>query len=233
MLELDRLTAGYSSLAVVREVSLSVNAGEIVALIGANGAGKSTTLAAISNLVDHHSGAVTFCGERIDLIAPAGLILRRLVHVPERRHLFPTMTVGENLELGSYRFADKQKSGRLDRIYDLFPRLSERTRQAAGTLSGGEQQMVAIGRALMADPLLLMLDEPSQGLAPKVGGELFRVIARINQSGVAILLVEQNAKRALKIAHRGYVLENGRISLQGTASDLANDDGVRRSYLGM
>jgi branched-chain amino acid transport system ATP-binding protein len=214
-------------------VSLEVRAGEIVALIGANGAGKTTTLRAISGLLPLRQGRVELDGRRISGLGPAAVVAAGIAHVPEGRQLFPTMTVQENLELGARTPQGRaRRSETLARVFALFPRLSERCRQLAGTLSGGEQQMVAIGRALMARPRLLMLDEPSLGLAPVVVGAIFANLAAINREGLTILLVEQNVLRALRLSHRAYVFENGTITLAGPSAALLADDRIRRAYLG-
>ena len=231
LLRLTDVEAGYRDLVAVRDVSLEVRAGEAVALIGANGAGKTTTLRAISGLLPLRRGRIEFSGERIDGRAPSQVVARGIAHVPEGRHLFPTMSVRENLELGA-----RDRAGRaagLDGVFTLFPRLRERERQLAGTLSGGEQQMCAIGRGLMARPRLLLLDEPSLGLAPVMVKLIFEVLATINASGTAILLVEQNVPRALALAHRAYVVENGRIVLEGPRATLQQSAHVKQAYLGL
>jgi branched-chain amino acid transport system ATP-binding protein len=233
VLRLDAVEAGYGDLTAVRGVSLEVHAGEIVALIGSNGAGKTTTLRAISGLLPLRQGRVELDGRPIGGLAPAAIVAAGLAHVPEGRQLFPTMTVQENLELGARTAAGRaQRAATLARVFELFPRLAERTRQLAGTLSGGEQQMVAIGRALMARPRLLMLDEPSLGLAPVVVTAIFANLAAINRDGLTILLVEQNVLRALRVSQRAYVLENGTITLTGVSATLLADERIRRSYLG-
>jgi len=231
LLRLTDVEAGYRDLVAVRDVSLEVRAGEVVALIGANGAGKTTTLRAISGLLPLRRGRIELDGERIDGRAPSRVVARGIAHVPEGRHLFPTMSVRENLELGA-----RDRAGRaagLDGVFTLFPRLRERQRQLAGTLSGGEQQMCAIGRGLMARPRLLLLDEPSLGLAPVMVKLIFEVLATINASGTAILLVEQNVARALALAHRAYVVENGRIVLEGPRAALQQSAHVKQAYLGL
>ena len=234
LLRLDALEVGYGALTAVREVSLEVNAGETVALIGSNGAGKTTTLKAITGVLPLRRGAVALDGERIDGLSPARVVARGIAHVPEGRQLFPTMTVRENLELGAAGPAARAKrADTLEWVFRLFPRLAERTRQLAGTLSGGEQQMCAIGRGLMARPRLLMLDEPSLGLAPVVVKQIFEVLAQINRDGTTILLVEQNVARALGLAHRGYVLENGRIALSGPRDALLASGHIKQAYLGL
>ena len=233
MLRLEGVEAGYGDVVAVRSVSLEVRAGEIVALIGSNGAGKTTTLRAIAGLLPLRSGSVELEGRRLNGLGSAAVVRAGVAHVPEGRQLFPTMTVDENLELGA-RTAEGRahRPQTLARVFDLFPRLGERRAQLAGTLSGGEQQMVAIGRALMARPRLLMLDEPSLGLAPVVVGSIFANLAAINRDGLTILLVEQNVLRALRCSHRAYVLENGTITLSGTSATLLADERIKRAYLG-
>ena len=234
LLRLDGIEVGYGALTAVREVSLEVNVGETVALIGSNGAGKTTTLRAITGLLPLRRGTVALDGERLDGLSPARVVARGIAHVPEGRQLFPTMTVRENLELGAAGPAARGKrADTLEWVFRLFPRLAERTRQLAGTLSGGEQQMCAIGRGLMARPRLLMLDEPSLGLAPVVVKQIFEVLAQINRDGTTILLVEQNVARALGLAHRGYVLENGRIALSGPRDALLASGHIKQAYLGL
>jgi branched-chain amino acid transport system ATP-binding protein len=233
LLALDRLEVGYGDVVAVRDVSLDVRPGEIVALIGSNGAGKTTTLRAVSGLLRPRRGTIVFDGHRIDGRTPAENVARGIAHVPEGRQLFPTMTVLENLELGARTRASRaRRVETLARVFELFPRLAERTAQLAGTLSGGEQQMTAIGRALMSLPRLLMLDEPSLGLAPIVVSAIFDNLVRINATGTTVLLVEQNVLRALRLCHRGYVLENGAIVASGARDALLADDGVKRAYLG-
>ncbi len=233
MLRLEGLEAGYGRTPVLKGVSLAVEQGEIVALLGANGAGKTTTLMAISGLVSARAGAITFRGQSLQGIAPAEVVGRGISHVPEGRRILSRLTILENLELGAYRRRDRAAIREdLDRVYTLFPILAERRRQLAGTLSGGEQQMLAIGRGLMARPSLLLLDEPSLGLAPKLVKTIFEVITRINGEGVTVLLVEQNAYLALQVAHRGYVLETGRVVLTDTAAKLADNPQVKAAYLG-
>ncbi len=233
LLRLEGIEAGYGDMTAVRGVSLEVRAGEIVALIGSNGAGKTTTLRAISGLVPLRRGAVELDGRRLQEVTPARIVAGGVAHVPEGRQLFPNMTVEENLTLGA-RTAESRRlrAETLERVVTLFPRLAERRRQLAGTLSGGEQQMAAIGRALMARPRLLMLDEPSLGLAPVVVASIFEDLVRINRDGVTILLVEQNVPRALRLSHRAYVLENGTIALEGPSARLLADEGIKRAYFG-
>jgi branched-chain amino acid transport system ATP-binding protein len=233
LLRLDGLEAGYGDMTAIRSVSLEVRQGEIVALIGSNGAGKTTTLRAICGLLPLRRGTVELDGRRISGLSSAAVVAGGIAHVPEGRQLFPTMTVLENLELGA-RSAESRRlrAETLGRVFALFPLLAERRRQLAGTLSGGEQQMTAIGRALMARPRLLMLDEPSLGLAPVVVGSIFANLGAINRDGVTILLVEQNVLRALRLSHRAYVLENGTIALEGASQRLLADEGIKRAYFG-
>jgi branched-chain amino acid transport system ATP-binding protein len=233
VLELSDLEVGYGGVQALRGLSLSVGAGEIVALLGNNGAGKTTTLSAVSGLVRAGAGRITYEGDDITRASPPKIVGRGLVHVPEGRRIFSSLTVHENLLLGGYLVRDaKELARRVDRAYALLPKLAERRDQHGGTLSGGEQQMLAIGRALVAGPRLLMLDEPSMGLAPLIVAAVMDVIRDINEAGTSVLLVEQNAKAALKIAHRGYVIENGRCVLDGPAADLAADSRVVEAYLG-
>jgi len=231
LLEVSGLAAGYGAIAAIKGISLVVEDGEIVTLIGSNGAGKSTTLRAVSGIIRPRAGQVTFRDKSIDRLPPHKIVQLGMSHVPEGRGIFHRMTVHENLLLGAYQRND-DLAGDLDRVYGLFPRLKERLGQPGGTLSGGEQQMLAIGRALMARPTLLLLDEPSMGLSPLLVETIFATIAQIRQQGSTVLLVEQNALMALEIADRAYVLESGVITLQGTGAELANNDAVRRSYLG-
>jgi branched-chain amino acid transport system ATP-binding protein len=234
LLRVDRIEVAYGDLTAIREVSLEVGAGEAVALIGANGAGKTTTLRAISGLLALRRGRIELEGRRLDGLSPAQIVARGIAHVPEGRQLFPTMTVLENLELGARtRTAREGAAETLRRVFDLFPRLRERRTQLAGTLSGGEQQMCAIGRGLMARPRLLMLDEPSLGLAPVMVRAIFEDLARINQQGITLLLVEQNVLRSLRLAHRGYVLENGQLTLFGSGAELLASGHIKRAYLGL
>ncbi len=231
LLRLASVEAGYRDLVAVREVSLEVRASEVVALIGGNGAGKTTTLRAITGLLPLRGGRVELEGERIDGRTPSEVVARGIAHVPEGRQLFPTMSVRENLELGARDRAARPR--RLEQVYALFPRLRERERQLAGTLSGGEQQMCAIGRGLMARPRLLLLDEPSLGLAPVTVRLIFENLKAINDAGTTILLVEQNVARALALAHRAYVIENGRIVLEGPREALQQNPHVKQAYLGL
>ena len=236
MLKLRNLQAFYGRIRVLDNVSLSVKPGEIVTLIGANGAGKSTMLNCISSLIPSREGEILFQGQRINGQPPEAIVRLGICQVPEGRQIFQPLTVLENLELGAYlRFGRRERSPikqDLHMIFSLFPLLSERSNQISGTLSGGEQQMLAIGRALMSRPKLLLLDEPSMGLAPRVVLDIFHTISRLRHEGLTILVVEQNARAALKIADRGYVLETGRIILQGSAAELLADHDVKRAYLG-
>jgi branched-chain amino acid transport system ATP-binding protein len=233
-LNLDNLDVSYGAIQALRGVTVTVNQGEIVTLIGANGAGKSTLLRAASGMVRAKSGRVEFLGEDITRQSIASIVSRGLIHCPEGRRIFANMTVKENLELGAYLRNDKQGiADDYERALNYFPRLRERLAQSAGTLSGGEQQMLAIGRSLMSRPKLLMLDEPSLGLAPLLVQEIFRIIVTINaESGTSILLVEQNANQALAVAHRAYVLETGTITLSGDAAELKSNPDVQKAYLG-
>jgi branched-chain amino acid transport system ATP-binding protein len=228
------LEVAYRDVTAVWDATFEVGEGEIVALVGANGAGKTTTLKAVSGLLKSRGGAIRLGGEDLARLPPAEIVARGVVHVPEGRKLFPDMTVRDNLLLGGYhRAARPHQRERLERVFGIFPRLQERERQVAGTLSGGEQQMVAIGRGLMAGPRVLMLDEPSLGLAPIMVEEMFRVIAEINRQGVTVLLVEQNTEHALAIAQRAFVLESGRVVLSGTGRELLAHPRVREAYLGL
>jgi branched-chain amino acid transport system ATP-binding protein len=236
MLRLRNVDAGYGKLSVLRRVTLHVGAGEIVTLVGANGAGKTTLLGTVAGLVRPRAGQITFGGEAVGRLRPERIVAKGCSLVPEGRQVFATLPVRDNLLLGAHvqlaRGRKEEVSADLDRVYGLFPVLKARDRQLAGTLSGGEQQMLAIGRALMARPRLLMLDEPSMGLAPLVVKEIFAIVSRIRAEGMTVLLVEQNARSALRIADRGYVLETGRIVLQGTAEELLQNRDVQRAYLG-
>jgi branched-chain amino acid transport system ATP-binding protein len=233
LLAVGGLHAGYGATEILRGVDLTVNAGEIVAVLGANGAGKSTLNRTISGVVRAWRGAIRFADTPIERARPAAIVARGLVHVPEGRRIFPNMSVAENLDLGSYRRARRNRARNRERVFSIFPRLAERHGQRAGTLSGGEQQMLAIGRGLMAEPRLLILDEPSLGLSPKLVEELFALIEGINRDGIALLLVEQNVMQSLQVAQRAYVLDNGAIVLQGNADDVRNDPQLKRAYLGM
>lgn len=233
ILELKNVTARYGDIQVLWGVSLAVREGEIATLVGANGAGKTTTLKAISGVVNATNGQIIFDGENIEKMSSHEIAARGIAHVPEGRRLFPMMSVRENLQLGAVsREARQKRAETLEHVYSLFPKLRERQQQMAGTLSGGEQQMVAIGRGLMARPRLLMLDEPSLGLAPIIVREMFEIIRRLNEEGITVLLVEQNVQQSLKLADRAYVLENGSVVLEGTGSALLGDERVREAYLG-
>jgi branched-chain amino acid transport system ATP-binding protein len=233
LLALDGIETYYGNIQVLKGISFKVPAGSIVTLLGANGAGKSTTLKSISGLVPPSRGTVAFLGQRIDGLPSEDIVRLGISHVPEGRELFPELTVLENLKMGAYTRRDKKAIQRgLERVQEHFPILAERRSQLAATLSGGEQQMLAIGRALMAEPKLMLLDEPSLGLAPMLVGEIFGIIREIHERGTTVLLVEQNANKALSIADYGYVLETGTISLAGDSQQLLRDDQVRRSYLG-
>lgn len=233
MLKVDNLVVHYGAIKALRGISFEVNQGEIISLIGSNGAGKTTTMHAISNIIRKTDGTVTFRGENISSMSPDGIVKRGLVQVPEGRRIFANLTVRENLEMGAYIRTDKAGiASDLEKVFGLFPRLKERIRQFAGTLSGGEQQMLAIGRALMTSPSLLLLDEPSMGLAPILVDEIFHIIRTINASGTTVLLVEQNAFKALGIANRAYILETGEVVKTGTGKELLSDDSVRDAYLG-
>ena len=232
MLEVNDINVYYGAIHAIKGVSFVVNEGEIVTLIGANGAGKSTTLKTISGLLHSRTGSITFQGESITGVPANRLVSRGLAQVPEGRAVFLQMTVEENLEMGAYTRPNAEVEPHLQRVYDLFPRMKERRKQVAGTLSGGEQQMLAMGRALMSQPKLLMLDEPSMGLAPLLVEQIFDIIRELHAAGTTILLVEQNAQAALSVADRAYVLETGRISLSGTGAELMASDQVRRAYLG-
>ena len=231
MLEIKDLHVNYGAVQALNGISLTVNDGEIVSLIGANGAGKTTTLRTITGLEKAASGTVTFEGHDLTKTTPSKIISLKLAHVPEGRHIFPQMTVEENLEMGAY--ADRAGMAEtMANVYERFPRLKERRRQLAGTLSGGEQQMLAVGRALMAKPKMILMDEPSMGLSPLLVKEIFKIIQEVNKQGITILLVEQNAKMALSISDRAYVLETGSISIEGNAADLLKDPRVKKAYLG-
>ncbi len=233
MLEIKDLNVFYGAVHAIKGISLNVEQGELVSLIGANGAGKTTTLHAISGLIHAASGTIELDGHNLQKTPPDRIISLGLAHVPEGRHVFARMTVEENLRMGAYIIRDAQKiNENLEKVYSHFPRLKERRRQLAGTLSGGEQQMLATGRALMTDPSIVLMDEPSMGLSPLLVKEIFAIIEQLHESGITILLVEQNAKMALAVSDRAYVLETGKISMSGKASELAEDDRVRKAYLG-
>jgi branched-chain amino acid transport system ATP-binding protein len=231
LLEVDNLRVAYGGIEALRGISFTVDEGEIVTLLGANGAGKTTTLRTISGLLRPKTGTVTFDGQRVDTIPPHQMVRLGLGHVPEGRRIFPRMSVRENLQMGAYHRNDDLGPD-INRVFDLFPVLRERETQDGGTLSGGEQQMLAIGRALMSRPRLLLLDEPSMGLAPMIVARIFDIIREINEQGTTVLLVEQNAAQALRLATRGYVLETGEIVMSDAASALLADDRVRAAYLG-
>jgi branched-chain amino acid transport system ATP-binding protein len=232
LLDVSGIRTRYGSIEALKGVSLTVNAGEVVTLIGSNGAGKTTTLRSISGLTPASEGTITFAGEEITRLPAHEIVGRGIALAPEGRHCFPRMTVRENLELGAHRRRGPGIAQDRGRVYELFPQLKKRERQKAGTMSGGEQQMLAIGRALMARPKLLMLDEPSLGIAPNLVQRIYQTIGEINRSGVAILLVEQNANYALEAASRGYVLETGRVALADDSASLRDDPEVQRAYLG-
>jgi branched-chain amino acid transport system ATP-binding protein len=234
VLAVSGLRAGYGDVAVVRDLAFEVGAGQVVALVGANGAGKTTTLRALSGLIPATGGTIRFHGERLDGRPPHEIVARGLIQVPEGRKIFPSLTVRENLELGAYLPAARaRRAESLERVLALFPVLAERRRQPAGTLSGGQQQMLAIGRGLMGRPRLLVLDEPSLGLAPLVVDTIFEVVRAVHAQGVPVLLVEQNVHRALTLAHHAYVLEHGAVVLAGAGRELAAREDVRRAYLGL
>ena len=233
MLEVKNLSVSYGAIEAVKDISFTVNAGEIVSLIGANGAGKTTTLHTITGLVPAKSGSVMYNG--VDLLKTHNnkIVTLGMAHIPEGRHVFTRMSVEENLEMGAFSLKDQSDLKKdLDMVYGLFPRLKERRNQKAGTLSGGEQQMLAMGRALMSHPKTILMDEPSMGLSPKLVKEIFSIIRKLHEQGSTILLVEQNAKMALSIADRAYVLETGRITMEGDAKELLNNEQVRKAYLG-
>jgi branched-chain amino acid transport system ATP-binding protein len=233
VLEIDDMHVYYGAIHALKGVSLRVGEGEIVTLIGANGAGKSTTLRAINGLNRPRQGSIRFQGREIAGATPHSIVKSGIAQSPEGRRLFPRMSVTENLEMGAFQRTDRKNFAQdMDRVFELFPRLKERRSQRAGTLSGGEQQMCAIGRALMARPKLLLLDEPSMGLAPIFVERIFEIVVEINKQGTPVLLVEQNALMALEVAQRGYVMETGRIALQGSAGELKTNEQVRRTYLG-
>jgi branched-chain amino acid transport system ATP-binding protein len=231
VLELRDLRVFYGAIEALKGINLTVRRGEVVALLGANGAGKTTTLRTASGMIAPREGQVLLHGERIDGIKSHDLVRFGIGHVPEGRGVFPRMTVRENLQMGAYRFKSVDKA-EMDRVFTLFPRLGERTSQLGGTLSGGEQQMLAIGRALMGKPEVLLLDEPSMGLAPLIVQQIFEIVREINEQGTTVLLVEQNASQALQLADRGYVLETGEVVMEGEASELLSDPRVRAAYLG-
>ena len=233
ILAVNGLRAGYGTTEILRGVDLVVGQGEIVAVLGSNGAGKSTLNQAISGVLRPWTGSIRFGDAAIERERPAAIVARGLIHVPEGRRIFPNMTVRENLDLGAYRRGRERRDDNRRRVYSIFPRLADRQAQRAGTLSGGEQQMLAIGRGLMAEPRLLILDEPSLGLSPLLVEELFTLIKGINAEGIALLLVEQNVVQNLEVAQRAYILDNGVFVLKGSAADLRNDPDLKRAYLGM
>lgn len=232
MLRVDNIEVYYGRIRAVKGVSFEVNEGEIVSLIGANGAGKSTVLKTVSGLIRPKSGNIEFLGQDISKAEPHAIVRRGIAHVPEGRRVFLQMSVEENLEMGAFTAPRSSVEQSLEQVFTRFPRLKERRRQVAGTLSGGEQQMLAMGRGLMSRPTLMMLDEPSMGLAPILVEQIFDIIHELNEAGTTILLVEQNALMALSIANRGYVLETGKIVLQASAADLLDNDAVKKAYLG-
>ena len=233
LLRLAGLHTSYGHVHALRDVNLEVHPGEIVTLIGSNGAGKTTTLRTISGLIRPRQGEVWFAGERLDDLPAHAVAARGLSHVPEGRRIFPQLTVEENLDIGAYLDSDARRiAASKEKVYQLFPRIAERRKQDGGTLSGGEQQMLAIGRALMREPRLLLLDEPTLGLAPVIVEQIFAIIRTLHAGGMTILLVEQNARQALQLAHRAYVLQTGAITLQGPARELAENPDVQKSYLG-
>ncbi len=233
MLEVSALRGGYGAVEVLRGIDLNVGAGEIVAVLGSNGAGKSTLNNTVCGLVPAFGGRVAFEGRDITRARHTDIVAAGLIQVPEGRRVFPNLSVRENLELGSYRRGREHRARNMQRVFASFPRLEERTAQRAGTLSGGEQQMLAIGRALMAEPRLLILDEPSLGLSPMLVDEVFSLVKRLNAEGLSILLVEQNIGQALEIAHRAYVLENGAMTFHGTPAELLGNSELKRAYLGI
>jgi len=233
ILEINNLETHYGKIHALRGISLSVEAGEIATLLGANGAGKSTTLRAISGLIRATSGTIRYMGEDITKVPAHDIVGKRLIHVPEGRKIFKGMTITENLELGSFTLDDDvERKRRMDHVFEVFPVLQERRNQDASFLSGGEQQMLAMGRSMMTNPNLLLLDEPSMGLAPFMVQEIMKIIRRLNKEGVTILLVEQNAKVALKLADHGYVIETGKIVIKGDAKTLQKDESIVKAYLG-
>ena len=232
LLKVDDINVYYVAIHSIKGISFEVNEGEIVTLIGANGAGKSTTLKTISGILHSHSGSIDFEGNSINHIPPHKLISMGIAHVPEGRRIFQQLTVRENLEMGAYTRPKSEVKASMENVFERFPRLKEREKQVAGTLSGGEQQMLAMGRALLSRPKLMMLDEPSMGLSPLLVQQIFDIIKELNDAGTTILLVEQNAKMALSIADRAYVLETGKIVMEGNAKELLSDPSVKRAYLG-
>jgi branched-chain amino acid transport system ATP-binding protein len=233
LLHVRNLHAGYGKTEILRDINLVVGAGEMVAVLGSNGAGKSTLNLAISGIVQVRQGAIEFDGHAIDGDNPSAIVARGLIHVPEGRRIFPNMSVGENLDLGSYRRAVARRDENRERVFSMFPRLRERASQRAGTLSGGEQQMLAIGRGLMAEPKLIILDEPSLGLSPLLVEEMFAMIVRLNKEGLAVLLVEQNVVQSLDVVHRAYVLEHGSFVFSGSAAEIRSNVDLKRAFLGL
>ena len=233
LLSIEGLRAGYGETEVLRGIDLTVNAGEIVTVLGSNGVGKSTLNRTLSGILRAQAGTIHFDGTAIEREKPPVIVERGLIHVPEGRRVFPNLTVRENLDLGSYARAGVRRAGNRERVFDIFPRLRERAGQYAGTLSGGEQQMLAIGRGLMAEPKLLILDEPSLGLSPLLVEELFALIGRIHAEGVAVMLVEQNVVQSLELADRAYILADGHFVMSGPAADIAADPELKRTYLGL
>lgn len=233
MLRIENVNVSYGSIHALHDISLTVNDGEVVSLIGANGAGKTTTLHTITGLKGATDGVIEYDGKDLRRMDPSHIIRIGMAHVPEGRHVFTQMSVQENLEMGSYIMKDKsQIKKNMDMVYEYFPRLLERKKQLAGTLSGGEQQMLATGRALMSNPRIVLMDEPSMGLSPLLVKEIFHIIKTLHQNGITVLLVEQNAKMALAVSDRAYVLETGRISMSGKASELLANDNIKKAYLG-
>jgi branched-chain amino acid transport system ATP-binding protein len=233
LLDIHGLSAGYGETEVLRSVDLTVSAGEVVAVLGSNGVGKSTLNRTISGILRARAGSIRFDGDAIERQKPAAIVARGLIHVPEGRRIFPNLSVRENLDLGSYRRGAERRLPNRERVFAIFPRLYERRSQLAGTLSGGEQQMLAIGRGLMAEPKLIILDEPSLGLSPLLVEELFALIARINRDGVSVLLVEQNVVQSLEVADRAYILAEGHFVMSGSATDIGADPELKRAYLGL
>jgi branched-chain amino acid transport system ATP-binding protein len=233
MLEIRNLRAGYGATEILRGIDMDVRAGEVVAVLGANGVGKTTLNKVLSGVVRVRSGEIRFGGQRIDNVSSPAIVAAGLIHVPEGRKIFPSMSVRDNLELGCYRRARGARAANLDRAFGIFPRLRERAGQLAGTLSGGEQQMLAIGRGLMAEPKLLILDEPSLGLSPLLVEQMFDLVRRLNQEGLPIMLVEQNLLQSLELASRAYILENGAVAISGTAEEVRANPELRRAYLGL
>ncbi|MDH4248478.1 MAG: ABC transporter ATP-binding protein [Deltaproteobacteria bacterium] len=233
MLEIRGLSAGYGALRVLRDVELDVRPAEIVAVLGSNGAGKSTLNNTISGILRPWAGSIRFEGREMTRQSPSRIVASGIIQVPEGRRIFPNLSVRENLDLGGYRRGRNNRPQNLEKVLSVFPRLAERMEQFAGTLSGGEQQMLALGRALMGEPRLLILDEPSLGLSPRLVEEMFDLIARINRDGLAVMLVEQNVAQTLEMAHRAYVLENGAVTLSGPGKELLGNENLKKSYLGL